>query len=363
MTAAAEYKQVAKQSDQPKTVAQLLKVLTPEIARALPKGMDADRLARIVSTEIRKSRNAKMAGTAKHSLEECTFESIAGALLTASALGLEPGIMAEAYLIPYRDNARRVVECQLVIGYQGIVKLFWQHPRAEFIDTQVVYERDEFRYSKGLNPVLEHTPFPGDIDERGEVVAYYAIAKAKDAAAIWDVFTPKQIGRLRNGKVGPSGNIADPQRWMERKTALKQVLKLAPKTTRLDMALRSDENDGSQLYRSQGMPLPAGTGLGAEHESDDAGGDYIEGDVLPPPESADDVPLPPEPAAAPAADVKMASRQQITQLKQIRQAEKYDADADWYGYLADAFSISVSADTALTYEQAKQIIGAFGAGL
>ena len=57
----------------------------------------------------------------------------------------------------------------------------------------------------------------------------------------------------------------------------------------------------------------------------------------------------------------MASRQQITQLKQIRQAEKYDADEDWYGYLNDAFSIHVSADTQLTHDQAKQIIAAFGA--
>lgn len=361
MTAPAEYKQVAKQPDQPKTVAQLLKVLTPEIGRALPKGMDADRVARIVATEIRKSRNAKMAGTAKHSLEECTFESIAGALLTASALGLEPGIMAEAYLIPYRDNARRVVECQLIIGYQGIVKLFWQHPRAEFIDAQAVYERDEFRYSKGLNPELHHVPFRGDIDERGEVVAYYAIAKAKDAAALWDVFTPKEIGRLRNGRVGPQGKIDDPQRWMERKTALKQVLKLAPKTTRLDMALRTDENDGTQLYQSQGMQLPAGVD-GAGHELD-TGGDYIEGDVLPPEPAADEIPLPPEPgSAAPPADLKMATRQQITQLKQIRAAEKYDADADWHGYLSDAFSINVAADGQLTYDQAKQVIDAFGAG-
>ena len=48
---------------------------------------------------------------------------------------------------------------------------------------------------------------------------------------------------------------------------------------------------------------------------------------------------------------------------EIRPCQKFcpKADADWYGYLADAFSISVTADTQLTHEQAKQIIAAFGA--
>lgn len=246
----------AAQSAQPST-AQLITVLTPEIERALPKGMSADRIARLVLSEIRKSQRAKAAGISKHSLDECTQESFAGALLTSSALGLEPGVQGECWLIPYRDNASRTVECQLQIGYQGIVKLFWQHPRAEFIDAQTVYQRDEFRYVKGLSPILEHVPFGGDTDERGDVIAYYAIAKAQGAAALWDVFTPKQIGRLRNGKVGPSGKIDDPQRWMERKTALKQVLKLAPKTTRLDLAVRADEASGAELYRARGMEIAA----------------------------------------------------------------------------------------------------------
>ncbi|WP_257692335.1 recombinase RecT, partial [Mycobacterium tuberculosis] len=109
----------------PETISQVLQVLVPQLARAVPKGMDPDRIARIVQTEIRKSRNAKAAGIAKQSLDDCTQESFAGALLTSAALGLEPGVNGECYLVPYRDTRRGVVECQLIIGYQGIVKLFW----------------------------------------------------------------------------------------------------------------------------------------------------------------------------------------------------------------------------------------------
>jgi recombination protein RecT len=251
MTAAPEYRPVAKKAD---GVGSLLKVLTPEIQRALPQGMDADRIARLFFTEVRKSRNAKAAGTAQHSLDECTAESITGALLTSSALGLEPGINGECYLIPYRDNKRRVVECQFIMGYQGIVKLFWQHPRAARIDAQTVYSSDQFTYSKGLRPTLEHIPVE---DNEAVPTHYYGIVEVTGAQPLWDVFTAGQVKLLRRGKVGSSGNIPDPMRWMERKTALKQVLKLAPKTTRLDLALTADEQTGRELVHSRGIELPA----------------------------------------------------------------------------------------------------------
>ncbi len=337
----------------PQTTAGLLKVLTPEIAKALPRGMDPDRMARLVTTEVRKSRNAKAAGIARQSLEDCTQESFAGALLTASALGLEPGVNGECYLVPYRDNRRRVVECQLIIGYQGIVKMFWQHPRAARIDAQWVGENDEFRYSKGLNPILEHVAAKGD---RGKPVYFYAIVEVTGAQPLWDVFTAEDIRELRRGKVGSSGDIKDPQHWMERKTALKQVLKLAPKTTRLDTAIRVDDRPGTDLARSQAMELPPAV---------QPTQDYIDGDVIDEPEQHGDVVAEPEsevPDEDPepeSVDVRMASRKQLAQLGQIRRAEKYDSDVEWFGFLSDLLAVSIGRAAEITAEQADRIIATF----
>lgn len=291
------------QNQAPASTAQLLKVLTPELARAVPKGMDADRIARLVTTEVRKSRNAKAAGIARQSLEDCTQESFAGALLTASALGLEPGVNGECYLVPYRDNRRRVVECQLIIGYQGIVKLFWQHPRAARIDAQWVGENDEFHYTMGLSPTLQHVKSKGD---RGKPVYYYAVVEVTGAQPLWDVFTTDEVKELRRGKVGSSGDIKDPQHWMERKTALKQVLKLAPKTTRLDAAILSDDRPGTDLSRSQALELPS---------SVQSTPDYIDGHV-------DEAP----------ADVVYASTEQVKQINAALAksvGEDLAAQQDW----------------------------------
>lgn len=205
------------------SLAALVVQLKPELAHALPKHVSVDRVARIAVTALR--RNPK--------LNSCTPASFLGALMTASQLGLEVNTPAgEAYLIPYGR------ECTLVIGYQGIVKLFWQHPQAKHIDAQAVYSNDHFEFEYGLNPRLEHKPAAGD---RGDVVHYYAVATLSNGGSAFAVLTPEEVKALRQGKVGPSGDIKDPQRWMERKTALKQMLKLLPKTVELQAALVADE--------------------------------------------------------------------------------------------------------------------------
>lgn len=234
---------VAKRGDgaQP-SLAALVNQLKPELARALPAHIKVDRVARIAITALRRTPK----------LNQCTPESFLGALLTASQLGLEVNTPAgEAYLIPYKR------ECTLVVGYQGIVKLFWQHPQAKHIDAQAVFTRDEFSYAYGLDPHLTHKPATGD---RGNVVAYYAVATLQSGGSAFVVLTPEEVKALRQGKEGPSGDIADPQRWMERKTALKQMLKLLPKTVELTAAIAADEQvrtDYTQALDAMEVRAPA----------------------------------------------------------------------------------------------------------
>jgi recombination protein RecT len=224
ISTAIEQQQAARPS-----IATVISQLKPEIQRALPRHLDADRIARLALTLVRKDRN----------LAQCTPESFAGSLLTAAALGLEPGVNGEAYLVPYRG------ECTLIIGYQGFAKLFYQSPLAKHIDAQAVHERDEFDYEYGLEPRLVHKPAMSD---RGEIVAYYAVATLQTGASAFVVLSPEECKALRGGKVGTSGQIKDPMHWMERKTALRQLIKLLPKSAALDMAAHADERPGTELH-------------------------------------------------------------------------------------------------------------------
>lgn len=217
-------------------VANFIAQLQPEISRALPKHLNGERIARLAITVVRQSVRDSAPGK---SLADCSPESFAGSLLTAAALGIEPGVNQEAYLVPYKG------ECTLIVGYQGFAKLFWQHPLAKHLDAHAVHEHDEFDYAYGLRPYLKHKPARGG--ERGRVTDYYAVAELSTGASAFVVLSADEVKALRGGKVGPSGNIPDPQHWMERKTALRQLVKLLPKSTNLIAALAVDEQRGSVL--------------------------------------------------------------------------------------------------------------------
>lgn len=234
-----------REQQQPPTIGQVIQRMQPELARALPRGMDAERVARLALTVVRQSdMAARKEGKPQNSLANCTPESFAGSLLTACALGLEPGVDGEAWLVPYAG------ECTFIAGYKGLAKLFWQHPLAKHLDTQAVHEHDDFDYAYGTSPYLKHKPARG---ERGKITDYYAVATLSTGASAFVVLTAEEVRELRGGKVGPSGRIKDPQHWMERKTVLKQLIKLLPKSPLLAAALAVDEQPGSVL-RAYGVP-------------------------------------------------------------------------------------------------------------
>jgi recombination protein RecT len=288
---------IAQQQNARPSIATLIAQLQPEIARALPKGMDADRIARLALTALRKTPK----------LAECSPESFAGALLTASALGLEPNVGGEAWLVPYKR------ECTLIVGYVGLAKLYFQHPLAQHLDAQAVYEADAFDYAYGLDPFLIHKPAKG---ERGQVTAYYAVARLTTGAKAFVVLSPEEVKTLRNGKVGPNGDIPDPQHWMERKTAVRQLVKLLPKSTTLIRALAADEHSGREL------------------QADLVAARQIEAPPANAPAVAQPVTSTPE-TASPAPGVEAINEQQWIRLRGLLREAGMDDQVASLAYLSD----------------------------
>jgi len=263
--------QQTRQENAPVSIATFIQQMQPEIARALPAHLDANRISRIILTVVHKTPK----------LMDCTRDSFAGAILTAASLGLEVG-NGEAYLVPYGK------ECQFIPGYLGLAKLFWQHPLAKHLDAQPVYELDDFDYAYGLDPFLRHKP-SAEV-ERGQIICYYAVAKLTTGASAFVVLTPAQIKELRKGAEGPSGKIADPMHWMERKTCIRQLTKLLPKSSDFSHAIEADEQPGRQLYKDMVVERKV---LEATPASDPApaGVDTSTGEVPPDYEPMGDVPV------------------------------------------------------------------------
>jgi recombination protein RecT len=226
---------------------QLIEDMKPEIARALPKHLNPDRMARIATTVLRQTP----------ALARCTPESFLGALMTASQLGLEPGPLGEAYLVPYGTVAT------FIPGYRGLIKLAWQSEQLSDIWAEIVYENDEFTYDLGLNRDLVHRPAKG---ERGQPIYVYAAARLKSGGTPFVVMSVDDVEAIRaRSRAGKNGPWVSDWSAMAKKTAVKQLSKWLPMSTEFKLAAAHDEairtNVDTQLM--------------------DITPDYIEGDIVP----------------------------------------------------------------------------------
>jgi recombination protein RecT len=114
-----------------------------EIAKALPSHLTAARMARICLTLF--NGNEKLLA--------CSVESMMGAVMQASQLGLEPSLLGHCYFIPYGD------ECQMQIGYKGMLELARRSGNISTIVCHEVYLNDFFKLSYGLKDDIQHIPW------------------------------------------------------------------------------------------------------------------------------------------------------------------------------------------------------------
>ncbi len=237
--------------EQPKSIESLIQASIKELGRALPESMSADKLARVALTCVRLNPD----------LAKATPESFLGSLFVLAQLGLQPGVAGQAYLIPFK-NSRKIngewksfYEVTAVVGYRGLISMFYRSENALSIDVKTVYEGDFFEFEYGSGAYLKHRPKLGG---KGKPIAYYSIAKMRGDASLFHVMSAEET--LEHGKThsktydAKAGKFYDSSPWakepesMCRKTVLIQLSKMLPTSTEFQKALSIDET--SRNYRS-----------------------------------------------------------------------------------------------------------------
>lgn len=249
-----------------------LEKLKPQMAMALPKHMNADRMARLALTAF----------SSNPDLQQCSSTSIAASIMTAAQLGLEPGINGQGYLIPYKGT------CTFVPGWKGLVDLVARAGRAT-VWTGSVLEGDEFEYQLGDAPFCRHVP--GDGDEGEQFTHVYAIGRVRDAQMpVIEVWTRAKVKKhlAQYNKVGNRHYALQNENNLQmyaRKVALLQVLKYMPSSIELANA------------------------IDVSHAAEEGRGVTLEGNFVTVHDTVDDATMsatqaPPPPADAPAAPTK-----------------------------------------------------------
>lgn len=188
------------------------------MAAVLPKHVSPDRMLRIALTAVR----------AVPQLMECTTESLMGSVMQCAQLGLEPNTpLGHAYMIPFRNRRAGRTDVQVVIGYKGLIDLARRSGQIVSLAAHAVYERDEFDFAYGLDERLEHRPARGD---RGEIIAFYAVAKLKDGGYQFEVLWREQVDAIMRAtqSKGEYGPWRDHYEEMGRKTAIRRLAKYLP---------------------------------------------------------------------------------------------------------------------------------------
>lgn len=212
-----------------KTVAGLLQQMKNEISRCLPKHLTTERMSRIALTELRKTPR----------LQECDPMSFIASIMQAAQLGLEPGILGSCYLIPFRNNKKGIYECTFMPGYRGFLDLARRSGQIVSLVSRAVYENDEFSYEFGLKENITHKPA---MDDKGALVAVYAVALLKDGGHQFDVMSKREVNAIRaQSKSKDSGPWVTHYEEMAKKTVLRRLFKWLPCSVEMQKAVSLDE--------------------------------------------------------------------------------------------------------------------------
>jgi recombination protein RecT len=214
-------------------IAHLLNVKRGEIAKMLPKHLNADRLLKV----------AQIAATSTPTLAKCDVPSLVGAIAQCAQMGLEPNtVLGHAYLVPFNTKRKDadgkekwVNSVQVIIGYKGFIDLARRSGQIVSIAAHEVCEADSFELVYGLDEKLNHTPAMG---ERGAIVGFYAVAKLKDGGHCFEFMSTYQVQKIRDGSQGfmqaKKYNKEGEHPWtvhfveMGRKTVIRRLAKYLP---------------------------------------------------------------------------------------------------------------------------------------
>lgn len=272
----------------------------------LPRHVSPDRMLKIALGALRTTPK----------LMNCTVESLMGAVVHCSQLGLEPNTpLGHAYLIPFENRRKGVTEVQIVLGYKGLVDLARRSGQIVSIAAHEVCVNDEFEFEYGLEEKLKHKPALG---HRGDVIAFYAVAKLVGGGHAFEVMSAEQVDAIRDNS--QNYKFAKDKKttvWgqhyseMGRKTVLRRLVKYLPVS--IEMAQASTLDDFAESGRNQDL----GTVLDGDYiteavSDDDDVVDQSTGEILNQQNAA-----PQQPQHEPKRAAQQSAQQTIQQAQAI----------------------------------------------
>jgi recombination protein RecT len=198
----------------------------PEIAQNLPSTVSPDKFRNVVITAANMSPD----------LLNADRRSLLGACVKCAADGLVPD-GREAALVLMGGKV------QYMPMIAGVLKRARNSGEIASLVVQVVHERDAFAWNPpDPEHPIRHTP-PPLMEERGQPIGAYALARLKDGAVMSEVMNKAEIEKVRAvSRAKGSGPWAQWWDQMARKTVLRRLSKYLPMDAApMEALLRRDD--------------------------------------------------------------------------------------------------------------------------
>jgi len=250
--------QVVKTDDKVQEVKAMLQKMQPQLKASLVKQINP---AYVISTALTAIRQ-------NPTLMECTAVSLIGAIIQSNQLGLRlDGPLGHAYMVPYFNKKKNVMEAQFMPGYRGYLDLARRSGEIAVISSGAVFEKDGFNFEHGLEECLVHKPLL--YGDRGKVTHVYAYAKLKNGSFLFDVMRHEDVERIRSrSKAKDSGPWVSDWDEMAKKTVIRRLSKLLPMSVEFAKAAELDELAARGVSQSIQVDTETGDLVHATYEEE-----------------------------------------------------------------------------------------------
>lgn len=259
--------------------AALIRQYSSSFAQVLPSHVKPETWVRLAQGALKRG---KRASDGRFELEVAAANNpgvFLAALLDAARLGLEPG--TEQYYLTARKVAGRL-EILGIVGYQGHIELMYRAGAVASVVAEVVREKDEYQYVRGVDevPVHRFPPFAGE-ETRGPLVGVYAYARMKDGAVSRVVELGREdIERIKKSSASAKSEYspwAQHEIAMWLKSAVRQLQKWVPTSAEYRREQLRAAAEAQRVAAAPDAPPGADAPLA----------EYVDGEVLDGPPVAD----------------------------------------------------------------------------
>jgi len=219
----------------PATLGDFLNSKSKEMAKMAGKHFDVKRLLNMVL----------VAGSRNHGLYECTAASFLQFCIRCVETRTQTIGAGGAWPVPFRNKFTGRKEVIFIADYRRLGNAAIECEAITRWWADVVYSKDTFTMTRGLEPTLIHVPA---LANRGEPIGSYCAFKYPDGDRDFVFIPEEELQRIRKVSKAESGPWVDWPDEMRKKSAVRRAMKpLQGRYKELDTLIGADESGAGLL--------------------------------------------------------------------------------------------------------------------